>query len=264
MRRFEHDDYIYGGTYMKELEGLAGIVTGGSSGIGLTISNVLAEKGATVYVISRTGTVKEGWPNSIPGVEHIKGNLSDLPAIKQICNELAAKNGGRLDFLINNAGISYKCRAEQFPEAQFDAILETNVKSVFMISQICYPYLKRSPHKGRIVNISSMSAHLGFNQVVPYCASKGAVCAMTRGLAVEWAEDNITVNSISPGWFRTKMTEQVVDKEREALILKRMPMHAFGDIKDLGAMAAHLIGPSASYISGQDFAVDGGALAFGY
>ena len=109
-----------------------------------------------------------------------------------------------------------------------------------------------------------MSAHLGFSEVVPYCTSKGAVLAMTRGLAVEWAGDNICVNSIAPGWFRSKMLQQVVDEEREKKILGRMPFHAYGDTRDLGEMARFLIGPGASYITGQDFAVDGGALAFGY
>ena len=96
------------------------------------------------------------------------------------------------------------------------------------------------------------------------CTSKGAVLAMTRALAVEWAQDNITVNSIAPGWFRSKMNEQVVDAAREQKILNRMPLHAYGDTRDLGKMAEFLVGDGASYITGQDFAVDGGALAFGY
>ena len=139
-----------------------------------------------------------------------------------------------------------------------------NVKYLFQMSVICYPYLKKSADKGRIINITSMSAHLGFSEVVPYCASKGAVLAMTRALAVEWAQDNITVNSIAPGWFRSKMNEQVVDAAREQKILNRMPLHAYGDTRDLGKMAEFLVGDGAAYITGQDFAVDGGALAFGY
>ena len=86
---------------------------------------------------------------------------------------------------------------------------------VMLMSVVCYPYLKKSADKGRIINITSMSAHLGFSEVVPYCTSKGAVLAMTRALAVEWAGDNITVNSIAPGWFRSKMNEQVVDAARK-------------------------------------------------
>ena len=249
---------------MKELEGRAGILTGGSSGIGFAIANVLADAGAEVTVVSRTGRPKEGVGESRPGVVHVKGDIGDEAAMKVLCRELAEAHGGHLDFLINNAGVSYKCRAEDFPMEEFDRILQTNVRHVFTMSRVCYPYLRESPGKGRILNITSMSAHLGFSLVVPYCASKGAVLAMTRALAVEWADDNITVNSIAPGWFRSKMNQQIVDEAREAKILARMPMHAYGDTRDLGEMARFLLGPGASYITGQDFAVDGGALAFGY
>ncbi|MDY5349520.1 MAG: SDR family oxidoreductase [Candidatus Ventricola sp.] len=249
---------------MKELEHLAGIVTGGSSGIGFQIANVLAEAGAAVYVISRTGKPKEGVGESAPGVVHIKGDIGDETAMKQVVAQIAAQHGGCIDFLVNNAGVSYKCRAENFPMEQFDRIMEINVRDVFSMSVICYPYLKLSPVRGRIINITSMSAHLGFSEVIPYCTSKGAVLSMTRALAVEWAQDNICVNSIAPGWFRSKMTEQVVDPAREAKILGRMPLHAYGDTRDLGAMAKFLCGSGAGYITGQDFAVDGGALAFGY
>ena len=192
------------------------------------------------------------------------GDIGNAEAMKTLVAELAAKHNDCLNFLVNNAGVSYKCRAEDFPMEQFDNIMNVNVKYLFQMSVICYPYLKKSADKGRIINITSMSAHLGFSEVVPYCASKGAVLAMTRALAVEWAQDNITVNSIAPGWFRSKMNEQVVDAAREQKILNRMPLHAYGDTRDLGKMAEFLVGDGAAYITGQDFAVDGGALAFGY
>lgn len=134
-----------------------------------------------------------------------------------------------MDFLINNAGITKKCRAEKFPMEDFGHIMEVNVTSLFALSQICYPYLKNSPYKGRIINISSIAAHLGFSEVVPYCTSKSAVCSLTRGLAVEWANDNICVNSIAPGWFPSEMNKQVMTPERKAAILARMPVHAFGN-----------------------------------
>jgi NAD(P)-dependent dehydrogenase (short-subunit alcohol dehydrogenase family) len=249
---------------MEQLTGKVGIVTGGSSGIGFQVANVLAQSGAEVYVISRTGAPKADVGESAQGVIHQKGDVGDVDSMKALVADIAAKHDGHLDFLINNAGVSFKCRAEDFPMEKFDDIMNVNVKYVFQMSVVCYPYLKRSPTKGRIINITSMSAHLGFSEVVPYCTSKGAVLSMTRGLAVEWANDNICVNSIAPGWFRSKMTEQVVDAAREAKILGRMPVHAYGDTKDLGAMAEFLCGNGATYITGQDFAVDGGALAFGY
>lgn len=249
---------------MRELEGRAGIVTGGSSGIGLAIANTLANAGAKVYIISRSGKTKEGYPESTPGTVHIKGDITDLKSMEKICSDLAALHDGHLDFLINNAGATYKCPAETFPQEEFNRIMEVNIFSVFQMSQLCYPYLKRSSFKGRIVNISSMSAHLGFSQVVPYCTSKAAVCGMTRGLAVEWAQDGICVNSIAPGWFHSKMLDDIMDDERGAKILSRMPVHELGNTEDLGALALLLIGPNGSYMTGQDYALDGGALAYGY
>lgn len=247
---------------MKELEGRVGIVTGGSSGIGYAIANVLAEAGAAVYAVSRTGDVKEGLSPSAPGVVHLSGDVTDYAGMADLVSRIGDERG--LDFLINDAGITKKCRAEDFPMEDFEHILQVNVSSIFRLCQLCYSYLKRSPHKGRIISISSMGAHLGFSEVVPYCISKAAVCGLTRGLAVEWANDNLCVNSIAPGWFPSEMSKQIMTPERKAAILGRMPVHAFGDPRDLGEMTKFLLGSGAKYITGQDFAVDGGALAFGF
>ena len=247
---------------MKALEGRIGIVTGGSSGIGYAISNVLAEAGAPVYAVSRTGKVKDGMPASALGVIHVQGDVTNDARMREIVEQASGKQS--LDFLVNNAGITKKCRAEDFPAEDFAHILQVNIHSVFRLCQLCYPYLKNSRHKGRIVSISSMAAHLGFTEVVPYCTSKAAVCGMTRGLAVEWANDNLCVNSIAPGWFPSEMSKQVMTPERKAAILGRMPVHAFGDTRDLGEMTKFLLSDGAKYITGQDFAVDGGALAYGF
>lgn len=246
----------------KELEGRTGIITGASSGIGYAIANVLASSGARVYALSRTGAVKPGLEPSVEGVVHVKGDVTDYKEMDTLIRQIAGED--RLDFLINNAGITKKCRAEDFPAEDFEKIMRVNVHSVFRLCQLCYPYLKQSPYKGRILNISSMAAHLGFSEVVPYAVSKAAVCGMTRGLAVEWASDNLCVNSIAPGWFPSEMSAQVMTPERKAAILARMPLHSFGDPRDLGEMAKFLLGDGARYITGQDFAVDGGALAYGF
>ena len=245
-----------------DLKGRTGIVTGASSGIGLGTANVLAEAGARVYVFSRTGALKDPSEYCHENIIHIKADVCDRAQMEEKVKEIGERDG--IDFLINNAGVTVKCRAENFKMEDFDRIQAVNVRAVFQLSCLCYPYLKKSPHMGRIINISSMSAHLGFSEVVPYCTSKGAVLAMTRGLAIEWANDNITVNSIAPGWFPSEMNKQVMDAERKAKILSRMPVHKFGDTRDIGAMALCLVSDGAKYITGQDYAVDGGALAFGY
>ena len=109
-----------------------------------------------------------------------------------------------------------------------------------------------------------MASYLGFSEVVPYSSSKAAVLGITRGLAVEWSADNILVNSVSPGWFPSEMSQQVMDDDRKSKILNRMPLHRFGRPEELAAMICFLASPAATYITGQDFSVDGGALAFGY
>lgn len=247
---------------MIDLHGCRGIITGASSGIGLAISEVLASCGAQVFCISRTGKPKDASTVIPAGVTHLAGDICDTAQMKSIIDSVATDGG--LDFLINNAGITIKKRAETLTFDEFAQVQQVNVCAPFNLSVLCFPYLKASKRKGRIINISSMAAHLGFSQVVPYSASKSGITGLTRGLSVEWAQDNITVNSIAPGWFPTEMTKQVMDEDRKRLILNRMPMHAFGDAKDLGAMAAFLLSEHATYITGVDYAVDGGALAFGF
>lgn len=244
------------------LEGKTGIVTGASSGIGFATANVLAEAGARVYAVSRSGKPKIQGQKSHKNVIHVAADVCDYTALSELTDKIGIEYG--IDFLINNAGITMKCRAETFLDADFERIHQVNVNSVFKLSCLCFPYLKQSAHKGRIINITSMAAHLGFSEVVPYCSSKGAVLSMTKGLAVEWAADRVNVNSIAPGWFPSEMSRKVMDEDRKQKILSRMPVHQFGDPKDIGEMARFLVSDSSEYITGQDFAVDGGALAFGY
>lgn len=247
---------------MEDLTGYRGIVTGASSGIGLAIAETLATSGAQVYCISRTGKPKEEAYAVHENIHHLRGDISDPTGMETLIKDIGDRGG--IDFLINNAGITIKKRAEMITAEEFAQVQAINVNAPFNLSVLCYPYLKKSSHKGRIVNISSMAAHLGFSQVVPYCASKSAILGLTRGLAVEWAQDNITVNSIAPGWFPTEMTKQVMDVERKKLILNRMPLHSFGDAKDIGALTAFLLSEYAKYITGNDYPVDGGALAYGF
>ncbi len=156
---------------------------------------------------------------------------------------IAAEDG--LDFLVNNAGITKKCRAEDFLW-RISSGFQCECYRHFSLCQSAYPYLKESQHKGRIVNISSMAAHLGFSGGGSLLYEQAAVCGLTRGLAVEWANDNITVNSIAPGWFPSEMSKQVMTPERKQAILGSMPVHAFGDPKDLGAMARFVLAMARS------------------
>ncbi len=180
---------------MFNLNGNVGIVTGASSGLG-------------------TGDCQcpgRGWGQGLCGQPDgwTQGSVGGLPCVHCACEGRYLRHGadgaaGPGDRGQPGAGFPGEQRGDhgQVPggrvsDGDFKKIHKVNVESVFFLSKLCYPYLKQSKHAGRIVNITSMAAHLGFSEVVPYCSSKGAVLAMTRGLAVEWAQDNVTVNSIA-------------------------------------------------------------------
>lgn len=247
---------------MFDLTGKTGIITGASSGIGLAVLKILAGAGAKVYSLSRTGASKESEADVPDNVIHIKADINDYERLGKIVEDIGNREG--IDFLVNNAGISIKKRAENITDDDLETVMKTNVHSIFRLSCMCYPYLKEAEHRGRIVNISSMAAHLGFSLVTPYCISKSAVLGLTKGLAIEWANDNINVNSVAPGWFPSELLKKVMDDKRKEQILNRMPVHAFGDPDQIGAIILYLISDESSYVTGQDYAVDGGALAYGF
>lgn len=248
---------------LYSLDGLRIIVTGASSGLGLHQAVTLANCGATVFALSRSGKPKVEFDEPIPSnVIFDKLDVTNEADIQRKIAEIG-DNGG-IDVLINNAGITQRVRAENVSRETWESIHNVNVTGVFLCCKHAFPYLKKSNHTGRIINISSMASYLGFSEVSPYSSSKSAVLGITRGLAIEWSADNILVNSVSPGWFPSEMSQQVMDENRKAKILNRMPLHRFGKPMELSAMICFLASPAATYITGQDFSIDGGALAFGF
>jgi NAD(P)-dependent dehydrogenase (short-subunit alcohol dehydrogenase family) len=242
------------------MRGTTGIVTGGSSGLGLAMVRSLAAAGARVHAFSRTGKPRSG--GTPRNVTHHKVNVTDSEALKKTVRQIGRTEG--LDFVVNNAGITVKAPLAKGSAEDWSRIQSVNVTAGAELARLAYPFLKRSKHPGRLLFVSSMAAHLGFNGVVPYCVSKSAVLGLMRGLAVEWADDGILVNSVAPGWFPSEMSQKVLDVERRKKILARMPLHRFGKPEEPAAVVVFLLSPAASYITGHDLAVDGGALAFGF
>ncbi len=236
---------------------MRGIVTGASRGIGAAIAAALVEAGAEVHSLSRS-LPEEKTDN----INYHLCDITDREKTSGLIQEIGSAGG--IDFLINNAGLTLRKRAEDLEDSEWESISALNIDALFFLCRDCYPFLTKSPFTGRILSISSMAAYKGFSEVAPYCITKTAVTGLTRSLASEWAQDNILVNSIAPGWFPTELTRQVMDNDRKAKILSRIPMGRFGDPAELAPMAAFLLSPLAKYITGQDIAVDGGALAFGY
>lgn len=242
------------------LRGTTGIVTGGSGGLGLAMARLLAQAGAHVHAFSRTGKPRSG--GRTRGVTHHALDITNTPALGEAVTRIGKREG--LDFIVNNAGVTVRAPFAAGTTEDWQRVQELNVAAGAELARPAYPFLKKSAHPGRVVFITSMAAHLGFSEVVPYCASKAAVLGLMRGLAVEWARDGILVNSVAPGWFPSEMTRGVMDADRRRKILARMPLHRFGEPDELAAAVLFLLSPAATYITGQDLAVDGGALAFGY
>lgn len=245
---------------LSSLRGTTGIVTGGSSGLGLAIAQLLTASGARVHAFSRSGKPKKG--GRTRGVVHHAVDITDAPAVADLVRRIGQRSG--LDFVVNNAGITVRAPFVKSREEDWRAIQEVNVLAAARLSRLAFPFLKKSRHPGRVIFVTSMAAHLGFAEVTAYCASKAAALGLMRGLAVEWAPHGILVNSVAPGWFPSEMTKQVMDAARRKKILARMPLHRFGKPEELAAAVGFLLSPGATYITGHDLAVDGGALAFGY
>lgn len=254
-------EYVAG---LFDLTGHVGIITGASRGLGLGQAKVLTDAGATVYNLdlaphSDEEAIREGH------MTDIVCDVTEYEQVQKAVEEIAAKEG-HLDFLINNAGITFKCRAEEFPEERLDKIMEINLKTPLMIAKICYPYLKESEYIGRIVSISSMAAYMGFTGVLPYDMTKAGILGLTRGLAEEWKNDNILVNSVAPGWFLTKLNEDMFEQnpDRKAAALSKPMLPRFGRPVEIGYMMLFLLSGASTYLTGHDFTVDGGATSHGF
>lgn len=251
-----------------DLTGHVGIITGASRGIGLGEVEALCNAGTEIYNLDLNKMKEEDKRPEFFASDRfhtIICNVTDYNEVKKNIEEIAKKHG-HIDFLINNAGITFKSRAEEFPEDRLDAIVNINLKTPFMISRLCYPYLKESPYIGRIISISSMASYMGFTGVLPYDMTKSGVMGLTRGLAEEWKNDNILVNSVSPGWVLTKMNEEMFAKnpDRKEAAAKKMMLPRFAEPVEIGYMILFLLSQASNYITGHDFPVDGGALSHGF
>jgi NAD(P)-dependent dehydrogenase (short-subunit alcohol dehydrogenase family) len=242
------------------------VVIGGTTGIGRAMALGLADAGASVVASSRRQEQVDEVATEIEAkgakTLRIASDVCDRASLQHVCDS-TLQEFGKVDILINCAGMTKRAPTLDFPESTWDTIIETNLKGTLRGCQIFgKPMLERG--YGRIINIGSMTTYLGFHEVAAYGASKAAVGSLTKTLAVEWSRHGVTVNAIAPGIFRTDINTHLLDDtDRGRDFLTRTPMGRFGDVRELVSSAIFLASPSASFISGEILAVDGGFLASG-
>jgi 2-deoxy-D-gluconate 3-dehydrogenase len=244
------------------LEGQVALVTGANVGLGQAIAVALAEAGADVAGVSRraapeTKAQVEALGRRFIGIE---ADLSSTAPIAKIVDQTKADLGG-LDILVNNAGTIRRADSVEFTEADWDAVIDTNLKSVFFLAQAAGRHMI-AQGRGKIINVASMLSFQGGVRVPSYTASKSGLAGLTRLLANEWASSGVNVNAIAPGYMTTDNTTQLrEDAKRNAEILARIPAGRWGEPSDIGGAAVFLASRASDYVNGAIIPVDGGWLA---
>ena len=248
---------------LMNLENKVAIVTGCDTGLGQGMAVGLAKAGCDIAAVNIVEPTETSEMIEALGRKFldIRANLMKIDDIPSIIEKTVAEYG-RVDILVNNAGIIRREDAVDFSEADWDDVMNINIKSVFFLSQAVAKQFLAQGEGGKIVNIASMLSFQGGIRVPSYTASKSAVMGVTRLLANEWAKHNINVNAIAPGYMATNNTAALrADEQRNAEILGRIPANRWGVPEDLAGPVVFLSSDASAYINGYTIAVDGGWLA---
>ena len=249
------------------LEDRVAVVTGGNGGIGLGIVKGLAEAGATVVIASRN---KEKTDKAVSElvrigrqVSGVKVDVTDEVSVTSMVDSVI-RQYGRLDILVNNSGIGIRKLPENSTLQEWRQVFSVNVEGTFLCCQKAYPYMLKQG-SGKIINVGSMASVFGNDWLASYSASKGAVAQLTKSLAVAWAQANIQVNAILPGWVYTTLTAPLKDQYRERYdhIISRTPMARWGEPEEMAGCVVFLASDASNYITGTLIPIDGGFSAKG-
>lgn len=246
-----------------DLTGRVAMVTGANTGLGQAIAAGLAQAGADIVAVGRSAPTETAAMVEAAGrsLYAIPADLSSVAPIADVVAQ-AVSAVGAIDILVNNAGIIRRNDSLDFTEEDWDAVIDTNLKTAFFLSQAVARTWATTGRGGKIINICSMLSFQGGIRVPSYTASKSGLAGLTRLLACEWASKGINVNAIAPGYFSTNNTEALrADETRNRDILARIPAGRWGDPSDISGAAVFLASDAAAYVHGTVLAVDGGWLA---
>ena len=245
------------------LTGKTAVVTGAAGGIGSAIAEALCSAGASVFLCDINTEVLDSVKSKIGDKAFaIKLDMTDINSFDGICEDVAAKTG-RIDILVNCAGINKREGLADVDEATYDRIMDVNLKGVFFLSQTVAPYMKKQM-AGSIINIGSHNTGAVLGGVSVYGASKSAIVSLTRSMAVEWAKYNIRANCISPGHIKTELTTVTWEHPvRSKYLPERIALARPGYPEDIAPLVILLASDASAYITGEEFRIDGGCIAGG-
>ncbi|MCC6203270.1 MAG: SDR family oxidoreductase [Gammaproteobacteria bacterium] len=246
-----------------DLGGRVAIVTGAAAGIGRGIAEGLAEAGASVVIASRRQSDCEATARAIAErtgarTEGIGCDLRDATSIQALVDATLA-SFGRIDILVNNAGVIEEQFIVELDTDAWDNMLDTNLKAVFLLARAVVKVMIAQGGGGRIINVSSIAAHVAWPKMAAYCASKAGNAQLTKVMALEWARHGIRVNAILPGYFRTPMSTGFVDTDVGKKVIERdIPLRRVAEPDEVKGLAVLLASDAASFITGAEFTIDGG------
>lgn len=246
-----------------DLTGRVALITGGNGGLGLGMALGLADAGADIVIAARNAEKNAAAVAAIASAGRRAVAVPvDLASDSDIDDMVAraAAHFGRIDILVNNAGATVRKAPEDIAAAEWDGVLDVNLRAAFLACRAVYPHFK-AQGGGKIISIGSMfSIFGGGGSGAPYSSSKGGIVQLAKSLAVAWAADNIQSNAILPGWFMTELTQAIPETqpERYDLINRRIPMGRWGDASELQGAAVFLASRASDYVTGAVITVDGG------
>jgi glucose 1-dehydrogenase len=245
---------------MFDLSGMTALVTGASGGLGSAIAKALASQGARLAVSGSNVDKLEAFRASLGG-DHVAlpCNLSDGGAVDQLVPQAVDALGGKLDILVNNAGLERRADFWDVTEADYDLVLDVNLKGPFFVTQAFVNHRRQAKAGGKVINISSVHEELPFPHFTSYCASKGGIKMFTRNLSIELAPLGITINNIAPGAIETPINKNLLnDPAKLKPLLENIPLNRLGKPEDVAGIAAFLASTDSDYMTGTTVVVDGG------